>query len=145
MMMSEFENLESACEMTAEGREGRVSRPSSACKEDERRRTLSTAERARDCRRPALDARKEGVEHALARQERVVGRLLLGRRTGRADRPDLGERVLRCLALELGLEDDVLSAREKGGRKSVSFCRLPQDMLQVAARRPCKRPCQRSG
>ena len=55
-----------------------------------------------------LDTWEQGVKHTLAREEWVRCGLLLGDGSGRTDRPELHHLVLGRLALELGLEDDVL-------------------------------------
>lgn len=61
--------------------------------------------------------REKGVEDPLSSQERVISPLLLADRSGGSDRPDLVERVLGGLALELGLKNDVLTIYKEGPRR----------------------------
>jgi hypothetical protein len=103
-MMSLFENFDSACEMTvfpqpkAPGIAVVPPCTQLPC-------TSAYTTQISDCKgRP----REERVKNALASGERVVGRVLLSEGPRRADRPKLHERVLRRLALKLGLEYDIL-------------------------------------
>lgn len=100
MIMSELENLEMACEMTvwSDVSGTQVGRGTH----------LAAAKGTRDRGRAALDTGEERVEHALAGEKGEVGLELLARGSGRADGPELEHRVLGLLALELGLEHDVL-------------------------------------
>ncbi|KAI3492707.1 hypothetical protein L1887_42625 [Cichorium endivia] len=69
---------------------------------------LATAEGTGDGGGTTLDAGEERVEDTLAGEQRVVGLQLLGDGTGRTDGPDLEHGVLLLLALEFGLEHDVV-------------------------------------
>ena len=85
-----------------------------------RRNILTVTKRNGHTRKPMMpdsssgehNSREEGVQHALSRQQRVVGCQLLRHRSHLTHRPHLQHGVLRLLPVKLRLQHDVLRGKK---------------------------------